>query len=179
MTTFTASEVRELVGTEDIIARARVDKMLRAYADRLEADEKAEPAAYAEFTDGGCIRMWSRQYEERLPGTRMIPLYTHPASADAERLAEALRDLVRVCEDHDRTLSRILGQPAGWKDLYLTAAREALAAHPVQAQPAAASVTDEMVERARSAFVQADDGSTGITDAIRAALLAAQEKPNG
>ncbi len=42
-----------------------------------------------------------------------------------------------------------------------------------QAQPPAASVTDEMIERARSAFVQADDGSTGITDAIRAVLLAA------
>lgn len=40
-----------------------------------------------------------------------------------------------------------------------------------------AGMTEEMVERARSAFVQADDGSTGITDAIRAALLAAQN-PN-
>ena len=47
-----------------------------------------------------------------------------------------------------------------------------------QAQPPVASVTDEMVERARSAFVQADDGSTGLTDAIRAALLAAQEGHN-
>ena len=55
----------------------------------------------------------------------------------------------------------------------------ALYTHPAQAQPPAANVTDEMVERARSAFVQADDGSTGITDAIRAALLAAQKNPNG
>ena len=33
--------------------------------------------------------------------------------------------------------------------------------------------SDEDVERARSAFVRADDGSTGITEAMRAALQAA------
>jgi len=38
-------------------------------------------------------------------------------------------------------------------------------------------VTDAMVERARSAFVQADDGGTGITDAMRAALEAALGTP--
>ena len=133
MTKFTASEVRELVGTEDIIARARVDKMLRAYADRLEADEKAEPVMWVDpttFYDAYpfCIKKLSfMSSDDADAGVEYVALYTHSA----------------------------------------------------QAQPQDASVTDEMVERARSAFVQADDGSTGITYAIRAALLAAQENPNG
>jgi len=41
--------------------------------------------------------------------------------------------------------------------------------------PPATKIDDAMVERARSAFVQADDGGTGITDAMHAALEAALE----
>ena len=137
MTTFTASEVRELVGTEDIIARARVDKMLRAYADRLEADEKARPVAWLEIPPG-------EQGDPYYPGYRFHGLTS---------------------------------LPFGRYDLFIRPVPAS--SDSTQAQPPAASVTDEMVERARSAFVQADDGSTGITDAIRAALLAAQENPNG
>jgi len=44
---------------------------------------------------------------------------------------------------------------------------------PLFTAPPAPKIDDAMVERARSAFVHADDGGTGITDAMRAALEAA------
>ena len=146
-------------------------RMLHAYADRLEADEKAMPVAITcDGYDGdrtGCIK----SYKPLPMGTN---LYSRPAPADAERLAEALRK-VQSWPLADEAIDDNLQAEAREVD-------EALAAYDArcaQAQPPAASVTDEMVERARSAFVQADDGSTGITDAIRAALLAALESRNG
>lgn len=64
-----------------------------------------------------------------------MKLYTHPAPTDAERLAEALRELVVACEEHDAMVSRIIGHPAGWNAQYLNSARQALALHSAQAQP--------------------------------------------
>lgn len=91
---FTASEVRDAARNYNGDTAAPLN-MLRAFADLLEAQEKAVPVAYAEFTDGGCIRMWSRQYEERLPGTRMIPLYIHSAQAQppAASVTDAMQEL--------------------------------------------------------------------------------------
>jgi hypothetical protein len=113
--------------------------MLNAFADLLEAQEKAKPVAYAEFADNGCVRMWSRGYEERSPGTRMVPLYTHTAPSDAERLAEALERTAR----HRAAADRI--DPDQWRSVLYSWEDRALAAHSAQAQPPAASVTDAMV----------------------------------
>lgn len=58
-----------------------------------------------------------------------------------DKLAEALRELVHACEEHDAMVSRIIGHPAGWNAQYLDSARVALQAHAVeaaQAQPQAA-----------------------------------------
>ena len=134
MTTFTASEVRERANACcGWPGCPLISDMLNAYADRLEADERAEPVMWVDpttFCDAYpfCVKKLSfMPSDDEDAGVEYVALYTHSA----------------------------------------------------QAQPPAANVTDEMVERARSAFVRADDGSTGITDAIRAALLAAQENPNG
>ena len=106
MTTLTASEVvaklreRFASGNDMPVPDVRLTRAeFDVIADLLEADEKAVPVAYAEFADNGCVRMWSRGYEERLPGTRMVPLYTHSAPSDADRLAEALRWIMRTAGD--------------------------------------------------------------------------------
>lgn len=168
MTQFTANEVRDAITWKYGDKSTRISAMLTVLADMLEAQEKSVPVMVVNHVSSA---------EHDLPIG--MKLYTHPASADAERLAEALRNLVSewvaIADDGDATLEdSAIGYRACANRLSAM-----LAAHSAQAQPPAANVTDEMVERARSAFVQADDGSTGITDAIRAALLAALENPNG
>ena len=197
MTTFTASEVRATADSfRTVIGGERAADMLHAYADRLESDEKVQVGQTLRDEGGhewpAFLNIRDTKLHDDMGGLGQH-IYTtagcgyktmkyirqdafHPAPADAERLAEALRellgdiDLVKCdfCKCHT------------WCSV--EDSRKSLTkheAHSAQAQSPAASVTDEMVERARSAFVQADDGSTGVTDAIRAALLAAQENPNG
>lgn len=186
---------------------------MNAFADLLEAQEKALKSRLAENT---VLGPGALQKAESIRQTRNSPngstwmdvkyedvwasavahpksfetriLYAHPDPADAERLAEALRELVHACEEHDSMVSRIIGHPAGWNAQYLNTARQALAAHSAQEQPPAASVTDAMVERARLAYAETeeafpDEFGVGETqDPMRAALeaaLAAQENPNG
>jgi len=62
------------------------------------------------------------------------------------------------------------------RDLWIKAGKPKLVERytiPLFTAPPAPKIDDAMVERARSAFVHADDGGTGITDAMRAALEAA------
>lgn len=42
-------------------------------------------------------------------------------------LLEALKDLVRINEEHNESISKIIGKPLGWKDTYLDVARKAIA----------------------------------------------------
>lgn len=51
----------------------------------------------------------------------------HRLHAENEALREALRELVKVCETHDRAIAEVIGKPTGWKDRYLEQARAALA----------------------------------------------------
>ena len=48
------------------------------------------------------------------------------AVREVERLREALGELVRECEGHDRSVAQIIGKPVGWRDAYLDRARRAL-----------------------------------------------------
>lgn len=48
---------------------------------------------------------------------------TYPA---VEGLVKALEDLVKINEQHDDSISKIIGKPVGWKDNYLDNARSAL-----------------------------------------------------
>lgn len=45
----------------------------------------------------------------------------------AKELAEALEGLVRINEQHNEEISKIIGRPIGWKDDYLNKARDTLA----------------------------------------------------
>jgi len=47
--------------------------------------------------------------------------------ATSPDLLEALKGLVRINEQHNEAISKIIGRPFGWKDEYLTAARAAIA----------------------------------------------------
>ncbi len=49
--------------------------------------------------------------------------------AAADGLAEALAELVQCNESHNETISRIMGAPIRWKDVYLDRSRLALAAY--------------------------------------------------
>lgn len=126
---FTASEVREsaiAVVARDMEYEA---EMLRAYADLLEAQERAVPVAYALFTEKGLLRMWAREWFADVHGApvNLTPLYTHPAPSDAERLAEALR----VIRQH------VAKDPSALAVSIIATCDEALAAHSAQAQPPA------------------------------------------
>lgn len=46
--------------------------------------------------------------------------------ASAPDLLAALRGLVKVNEDHDGSIAKIIGKPLNWKDDYLEAARAAI-----------------------------------------------------
>lgn len=46
-----------------------------------------------------------------------------------EAMAEALAGLVEVNENPNKSISKVIGSPVGWKDDYLDAARSALTAY--------------------------------------------------
>lgn len=156
--------------------------MLRAYADRLEADEKAEPIYQWQHRPMHHPEYWKdcRNKEEwdhkrnSLPEAVFRIVYTNPSSADAERLAEALRfyaDGNHLLLGDPGAWDTVSGEPQNWLcDEAGTAtiedgtvAKQALAAHPAQAQPPAASVP--------GVSAQAHENAQGA--------LAAQENPNG
>lgn len=146
MTTFTASEVRATI--EDSLALPLpIKPILHAYADRLEADEKAVPYCYTceqknGLAQGAMCRTiteceMSPLYDPEQD--HIIPLFTHPAPADAERLAEALRAKIR----------RLRSMPKGEFQLAasifaddLERILNAQSAQSAQPQPPAASVPD-------------------------------------
>lgn len=176
MTTFTASEVREsaiVVVSRDMEYEA---EMLRAYADRLEADEKAAPAAWLASCPGPtcvsapfltreeaqeCGNAWDHCY--------VTPLYTHPSPADTERLAELLRGL------EIGPMAAMLSP----KELFAIGA--AIAAQAKEAQPPAASLTfaTPKTEEDVMAYLRIAKLHIKRFREILQAALAAQENPNG
>lgn len=195
---FTASEVRDyLFSIEErssrqwLIAHDTDLGMLRQFADLLEAQEKAVPVYQHRSKNGPRIQWFDCSEEtftamehnkhDREHFNRRI-LYTHPASSNAERLAEALRNLVEASHYADAPDEH-------------EAAEAALAAHSAQAQPPAARVMDAMVERALYARVPGGaqvwhwlpdecgrhphPTAYAIMRAALEAALAAQENPNG
>ena len=40
--------------------------------------------------------------------------------------SQALKDLVKINEQHNKAISEIIGHPIGWKDTYLDEARTAI-----------------------------------------------------
>ena len=108
MTTITASEVRELAATiwPDLSGREEVAETLNAYADLLEAREKAVPVAFRyqaqQVATGAWV--WSGWLDLGDPGiaslhvhcktadsTKIEYAYAYAPPSDTERLAEALR----------------------------------------------------------------------------------------
>lgn len=81
MEQFTASEVRDW---ERAYKGTGAAKVFGAYADLLEAREKAVPVAYALFTEKGLLRMWAREWFADVHGAPVnpTPLYTHHAPSD-------------------------------------------------------------------------------------------------
>ena len=145
MTTFTASEVRDTVSR--MAGGGSAIHMLHAFADRLEADEKAVPVTWVNsddlhnpnFVGINAVKVG----HEGLGKHYTLPLYTHPAPDDAERLSEALHSL-------GERLSSILCDPFGDvvvrgsdgdRQVIAKALKDLgeLAAHSTQAQPPAAS----------------------------------------
>lgn len=47
--------------------------------------------------------------------------------AAAPELLEALKELVKANEDHNESVSKVIGELPGWKDSYLDKARSAIA----------------------------------------------------
>ena len=138
---FTASEVRAEASWHASRAWNKAgsetaSQMLHAYADRLAADEKAQPVAEIIATppethpcaSGDTDIRWSHEWERMPVGTK---LYTHPAPADTERLAELKRILKNANVQGD---ARVIGKAE------LKRALEILATHSAQAQPPTASV---------------------------------------
>ena len=172
MEQFTANEVRELAVTMGAMNLPTTRDMLNAFADRLEADEKEKPVA---------------DYDPRASFTVPIDTTTlqrnatHPAPADAERLAEALRQAMQSLRTIERGAMREEGlEDAGNVRAYARSranvAGNALAAHSAQAQPPAASVPDERKQDEGAG--DEDSYNAGWND-CRKAMLAAPENPNG
>lgn len=77
---------------------------------------------------GGDIPL--RRWSEHKPRHRDDPIDTAYIRADiVEAMAEALAGLVEVNENHNKSISKVIGSPVGWKDDYLDAARSALTAY--------------------------------------------------
>ena len=120
--TFTASEVRESVAqwrwhALTVSEKVAVMAMLSAFADRLEADEKAEAVAVVDRNASGQIRLATPGGDtfdiSRYVGAR---LYTHPQPAQDEKdaaryrwLRDAPQELVEVYFATDKN-------PTGWGD---------------------------------------------------------------
>ncbi len=65
---------------------------------------------------------------QSVPATRKMPAEANARLiAASPDLLEALKGLVRINEQHNEAISKIIGRPFGWKDEYLTAARAAIA----------------------------------------------------
>lgn len=62
------------------------------------------------------VAVW---YEKRDDGVLM---------ANSKRLLAALQEIVRINEEHNRAVEKIIGRPLDWKDTYLDEARAAIAA---------------------------------------------------
>lgn len=89
---FTASEVRDAITWKYGDKLTRVSAMLTAYADLLEAQERAVPVMVVNHVSSA---------EHDLPIG--MKLYAHPVPSDAERLAEALHsigELVKATLQH-------------------------------------------------------------------------------
>lgn len=161
---FTASEVR---GNASFRRKAEPElaEMLYAFADLLETREKAVPVMVVNHVSSA---------EHDLPIG--MKLYTHPATSDAERLAEALHMISLVHSDCARNDTEKM-------EAMCRIARGALServTHSAQAQPPAASVTDEMVMRLKRALpLFCADVTMADARAALEAALAAQENPNG
>lgn len=204
MEQFTASEVRNW---ERAYKGTGAAEVFNAFADLLEAQEKAVPV-YQHRRKSGPIRQWfdcsAEEYAAMEQNVfdmehfdRRI-LYTHPAPADAERLAEALQPFANLLQPHhasmpdDRPIYGINKAEITAGDL--RRANEALTAHSAQAQPPVASVPTlryfiggpnacayvdkhEHVEAVITALCECtgDDSE----DYTATDLLAAQENPNG
>ena len=172
MTTFTASEAvaklrdRFASGNDVPVPDVRLTRAeFDVIADRLEADEKAVPVGWRYF-DGGV----GYQYFDGAPyavGAGIELLYLHPAPADAERLSEALRNMLDVVD------------PAHWPT-YVRDAKKALAAHSAQAQPPATRMPGELAEPSTGVLNYEQELSFAEGwNACRKAMLAAQENHNG
>jgi hypothetical protein len=167
---FTASEVREYAKYDDSPER----EMLNSFADLLEARERAVPVMVVNHVSSA---------EHDLPIG--MKLYAHPDPSDAQRLAEALRNLVSewvaIADDGDATLEdSTLGYRACANRLSAT-----LTAHSAQAHPPAASVPEAL--RLLQSVLCDTDGNCCIRGTYEdrrtvdkaLAMLAAQENPNG
>ena len=143
---FTASEVRDLAkrGTDAMqqfidgrhtlhippqhddadMVIAECLRAMDAFADLLEAREKGVPVGYVHkgYLDRDCLNEELYVTRNRVRDDQ-LPLYTHPAPADAERLAEALRQIAVTTK----------GYPNASREGEI--AIKALATHSAQAQP--------------------------------------------
>lgn len=147
---FTASEVRRQAST---FARGRVNDMLHAYADRLEADEKAVPVGWqVQLENGEWEPTRDPVFHRCNKGRKVRPIFTHPATADAERLAEALREQSNQMRMVESYVADGAVQPTTmqWADKIITAVGNKIAAHSAQTRPPAASVPDAHWFRARA-----------------------------
>lgn len=94
---FIASEVRDYIRRYPL--PEKVKDMLTTFADLLEAQEKAAPVATVRWHPKHGFNwrdVGSGPHGDLHTGWIDVPLYTHPAPADAERLAEALRKIVDI-----------------------------------------------------------------------------------
>ena len=207
MTTFTASNVRELANnfagysaTHHAIGHGLLD-VAYAYADRLEADEKAVPVyQFSIYNKRGELEWMtcSKLSFDKQPEESRRILYTHPAPADAERLAEALRQAMQSLRTIERGAMREEGlEEAENVRAYARSragvAESALAAHSAQAQTPVVSAPDAVQELADKyhellwAVARKFPGETRHETALRyireaecqEASFAAQENPNG
>ncbi len=73
---------------------------------------------------GGTASGWTpRKFINEIPAREYV-------RADiVERMAEALAGLVEVNENHNKSISEVIGSPVGWKDDYLDASRAALTSY--------------------------------------------------
>lgn len=122
MEQFTASEIRDAITWKYGDKSTRISAMLNAFADLLEAREKAKPVMIVNHVSSA---------EHDLPIG--MKLYTHPSPAYAERLGE-LRCILRNAMTQGD--ARVIGKDE------LKRALEILADLSAQAQPPAASVPE-------------------------------------
>lgn len=135
---YTAQDVRVFIERYNSgdVAWQEADDYLNAYATRLEADENAKAVTWRSTT---LPTTFICDSPKNLDYDKWEPLYTHPAPASVERLAEALQSIKWDLENCDWCCGRC-GQDYGMRetDAYDTCVK-ALAAH-ATAQPAGEGV---------------------------------------